>query len=68
MLEQSYRTRPWVCKVRFGKSTGFQSIRHVSPKVKGIETVYALYKQRRSLQPNFAFSVYHELKKLLVVA
>ncbi|MBY0597744.1 IS6 family transposase, partial [Bacillus bingmayongensis] len=31
---------------------------------KGIETVHAIYKQKRSLQPNFVFSTYNALHEL----
>ncbi len=34
---------------RFAKSAGFQNLRHASRTIKGIETIHALYKQRRSL-------------------
>ncbi|PFR87591.1 IS6 family transposase, partial [Bacillus cereus] len=30
--------------------------------------IHALYKQNRSLQPNFGFSTYNELQKLLTIA
>ncbi|MBT2581081.1 IS6 family transposase, partial [Bacillus sp. ISL-8] len=37
--------------------------------LKGIETVHALYKRKRSLQqPNFVFSTYNELHQLLTSA
>ncbi|EOO26102.1 hypothetical protein IIU_06038, partial [Bacillus cereus VD133] len=54
---------------RFAKSAGFQSIRHASRTLKGIETVHALYKRKRSLQQsNFVFSTYNELQQLLTIA
>ena len=49
----------------FAKSSGFQTLRHASRTIKGIKTVHALYKQRRSLQSDFVFSTYNELQKLL---
>ncbi|MET3297777.1 UNVERIFIED_ORG: transposase-like protein [Bacillus proteolyticus] len=52
-------------KRRFAKSSGFQTLRHASRTIKGIETVHALYKQRRSLQSDLVFSTYNELQKLL---
>ncbi|GLV67118.1 hypothetical protein Bmyc01_57870 [Bacillus mycoides] len=52
----------------FAISAEFQSIRYASRTIKGIETVHALYKQRRGLQTDFAFSVYHELQQLLVAS
>ncbi|EJR30484.1 IS6 family transposase [Bacillus mycoides] len=53
LIEQDHRH----VKRRFAKSTGFQSLRHASRTLKGIETVHALYKRKRSLQqPNFVFS------------
>ncbi|MEN1939223.1 IS6 family transposase [Paenibacillus sp. 102] len=64
LIEQDHRH----VKRCFSKSAGFQSIRYASRTIKGIETVHALYKQRRSLQADSAFSVYHELQQLLVVA
>ncbi|PGD05681.1 IS6 family transposase, partial [Bacillus toyonensis] len=36
--------------------------------LKGIETVHALYKQKRSLIPDFSFSTYKELKDLFRTA
>ncbi|MDY7965726.1 IS6 family transposase, partial [Bacillus thuringiensis] len=49
--------------------SGFQSIRHASRTLKGIETVHALYKGKRSLQQsNFVFSTYNELHQLLTIA
>ncbi|KFM95755.1 IS6 family transposase [Bacillus clarus] len=65
LIEQDHRH----VKRRFAKSTGFQSLRHTSRTLKGIETVHALYKQKRSLQqPNFVFSTYNELQQLLTIA
>lgn len=56
-------------KKRFAKSTEFQSIRHASRTLKGVETVRALYKRKRILQqPNFVFSMYNELHYLLTIA
>ncbi|MBH0340621.1 transposase, partial [Bacillus thuringiensis] len=43
LIEQDYRH----VKRRFAKSSGFQSIRHASRTIKGIETIQAIYKQRR---------------------
>ncbi|MEI4602418.1 IS6 family transposase [Bacillus cereus] len=64
-IEQDHRH----VKRRFAKSAGFQSIRHASRTLKGIETVHALYKRKRSLQqPNFVFSTYNELHQLLMIA
>ncbi|MDP1460138.1 IS6 family transposase, partial [Bacillus wiedmannii] len=53
---------------RFAKSSGFQSIRHASRTIKGIETIQALYKQRRSLESDSVFSAYKELQKLVAIA
>ncbi|MBH0334782.1 transposase, partial [Bacillus thuringiensis] len=50
------------------KSSGFQSIRHASRTIKGIETIQAIYKQRRSLELDSVFSAYNELQKLVAVA
>ncbi|WP_243526676.1 IS6 family transposase [Bacillus pseudomycoides] len=64
LIEQDHRH----VKRRFVKSSGFQNIRHASRTIKGIETIQALYKQRRSLESNSVFSVYDELQQLLVAA
>ncbi|EOQ09082.1 IS6 family transposase [Bacillus cereus] len=65
LIEQDHRH----VKRRFAKSSGFQSIRHASRTIKGIETIQALYKRKRSLQQsNFVFSTYKELEKLFKVA
>ncbi|WP_133116747.1 DDE-type integrase/transposase/recombinase, partial [Bacillus mycoides] len=63
-IEQDHRH----VKRRFVKSAGFQTLRHASRSIKGIETIQAIYKQRRNLQTNFAFSVYNELQKLVATA
>ena len=64
LIEQDHRH----VKRRFAKSAGFQNLRHASRTLKGIETVHALYKRKRSLQqPNFVFSTYHELHQLLTI-
>ncbi|PEL15697.1 DDE-type integrase/transposase/recombinase, partial [Bacillus toyonensis] len=55
-------------KRRFVKSAGFHTLRHASRTIKGIETIQAIYKQRRNLQTNFVFSVYNELQKLVATA
>ncbi|WP_243526925.1 IS6 family transposase [Bacillus pseudomycoides] len=62
-IEQDHRH----VKRRFARSSGFQTLRHASRTIKGIETIHALYKQRRSLQIGSAFSVYNELQELLMV-
>ncbi|EJR90861.1 hypothetical protein IKE_05679 [Bacillus cereus VD196] len=64
LIEQDHRH----IKRRFAKSAGFQSIRHASRTLKGIETVHALYKKNRILKPGFCFSTYSELQKLFIVA
>ncbi|PFK27620.1 IS6 family transposase [Bacillus cereus] len=64
LIEQDHRH----VKRRFAKSSGFQSIRHASRTIKGIETIQAIYKQRRSLESDSAFSAYKELQKLVSVA
>jgi len=64
LIEQDHRH----IKRRFVKSAGFQSLRHASRTLKGIETIHAIYKRNRSLQPNCGFSTYKELHKLLVTA
>ncbi|PGR90127.1 IS6 family transposase, partial [Bacillus pseudomycoides] len=55
-------------KRHFAKSAGFQSLRHASRTIKGIETIHALYKQRRSFQRDSAFSTYNELQQLLATS
>lgn len=65
LIEQDHRH----VKRRFAKSSGFQSIRHASRTIKGIETIQAIYKRKRSLkQPNFVFSTYKELQQLFMAA
>jgi len=64
LIEQDHRH----VKRRFVKSAGFQTLRHASRTIKGIETIQALYKQRRNLQIDFAFSVYNELQQLIATA
>ncbi len=63
-IEQDHRH----IKRRFAKSAGFQNLRHASRTLKGIETIHALYKRNRSLRPNFGFSTYNELQRLLTIA
>ena len=63
-IEQDHRH----VKRRFVKSAGFQTLRHASRTIKGIEMIQAIYKQRRNFQTNFAFSVYNELQKLVATA
>ena len=53
---------------RFAKSAGFQNLRHASRTLKRIETIHAIYKQKRSHIPNFSFSTYKELQKLFTSA
>ncbi|MES1050035.1 IS6 family transposase [Bacillus thuringiensis] len=64
LMEQDHRH----VKQRFAKSSGFQSIRHASRTIKGIETIQAIYKQKRSLELDSVFSAYNELQKLVAVA
>ncbi|OUB35579.1 IS6 family transposase [Bacillus thuringiensis serovar yunnanensis] len=64
LIEQNHRH----VKSRFVKSAGFQTLRHASRTIKGIETIQAIYKQRRNLQTNFVFSVYNELQQLVATA
>ncbi len=65
LIEQDHRH----VKRCFAKSAGFQNIRHASRTLKGMKTVHALYKRKRSLQqPNFVFSTYNELQQLLTIA
>ncbi|MDA1775385.1 IS6 family transposase, partial [Bacillus cereus] len=53
---------------RFIKSSGFQSIRHASRTIKGIETIHAICKQKRSQIPDFSFSTYKELQQLFKIS
>ncbi|HEK9103807.1 TPA: IS6 family transposase, partial [Bacillus pseudomycoides] len=64
LIEQDHRH----VKRRFVKSAGFQNLRYASRTIKGIETIHALYKQRRSLQRDPAFSTYNELQQLLATS
>lgn len=52
----------------FVKSTGLQNLRHASRTLKGIETIPALYKQKRSQIPDFSFSTYKELQQLFKIS
>ncbi|HHK5537076.1 TPA: IS6 family transposase [Bacillus mobilis] len=63
-IEQDHRH----VKRRFAQSSGFQNIRHASRTIKGIETIPAIYKQRRSLSSDSVFSAYNELRKLFRAA
>ncbi|MEK4605484.1 IS6 family transposase [Bacillus sp. FSL L8-0099] len=63
LIEQDHRH----IKRRLAKSAGFQSLRHASRTLKGIETIHAIYKRKRSLRPNFVFSTYDELQRLLAI-
>ncbi len=47
-------------KGHFTKSTGFQGLHYPSRTLKEIETFHAIYKRKRSLQPNCVF-IYNEL-------
>ncbi|RVU61714.1 IS6 family transposase, partial [Bacillus thuringiensis] len=58
-IEQDHRH----IKRRFVKSAGFQNLRHASRTLKGIETIHAIYKQKRSQIPDFSFSTYKELQQ-----
>nr|WLE91089.1 hypothetical protein GGBNIMDK_00120 [Bacillus cereus] len=49
-------------------TAGFQNLRHVSCPIKKFETIQVIYKQRRNLQIDFAFSVSNELQKLIATA
>lgn len=64
LIEQDHRH----IKRRFVKSAGFQNLRHASHTIKRIETIHALYKRRRSLSQDFAFSTYQELQQLMMIA
>ncbi|WP_257141427.1 IS6 family transposase [Bacillus wiedmannii] len=63
LIEQDHRH----IKRRLAKSAGFQSLRDASRTLKGIETIHAIYKRKRSLRPNFVFSTYNELQRLLAI-
>ncbi|HDR7002985.1 TPA: IS6 family transposase, partial [Bacillus cereus] len=56
LIEQDHRH----IKRRFVKSAEFQNLRHASRTLKGIETIRAIYKQKRSHIPDFSFSTYNE--------
>ncbi|WP_141531031.1 DDE-type integrase/transposase/recombinase, partial [Bacillus thuringiensis] len=64
LIEQDHRH----VKRRFARSSGFQNIRHASHTIKGIETLHALYKQKRSLSQDSVFSAYQELQQLMTIA
>jgi len=54
LIEQNHRHM----NRHFVKSAGFQSLRHASRTLKGIETIHAIYKQKRSHIPDFSFSTH----------
>ncbi|MGK8429821.1 IS6 family transposase [Bacillus cereus] len=64
LIEQDHRH----IKHCFVKSAGFQNLRHASRTLKRIETIHAIYKQKRSHFPDFSFSTYKELQKLFRIA
>jgi len=64
LIEQDHRH----VKRRFVKSAGFHTLRHASRTIKGIETIHAIYKQKRSHIPDFSFSTYNELQELFRTA
>ncbi|MHA4120024.1 IS6 family transposase, partial [Bacillus cereus] len=64
LIEQDHRH----IKRRFVKSAGFQTLRHASRTIKGIETIHAIYKQKRSQVPDFSFSTYKELQQLFKIS
>ncbi|MBJ8030158.1 IS6 family transposase [Bacillus cereus group sp. N21] len=64
LIEQDHRH----VKRRLAKSSGFQNIRHAARTIKGIETLHALYKQKRNLSQDFVFSAYQELQQLMAIA
>ncbi|MEK4614145.1 IS6 family transposase [Bacillus sp. FSL K6-0067] len=63
-IEQDHRH----IKRRFVKSAGFQNLRHASRTLKGIETIHAIYKKKRSQIPDFSFSTYKELQQLFKIS
>jgi putative transposase len=64
LIEQDHRH----VKRRFAKSAGFQTLRHASRTIKGIETIHALYKRSRNLSSDFGFSTYDELQGIFKIA
>ncbi len=62
-IEQDHRHT----KRCFVKSAGFQKLRHASRTLKGIETIHAIYKQKRSQIPDFSFPTYKELQQLFKI-
>lgn len=63
-VEQDHRH----VKRRFVKSSGFKTLRYASCTIKEIETIQAIYKHRRSHQPDSIFSAYNELQQLLATS
>ncbi|MBG9935019.1 MULTISPECIES: IS6 family transposase [Bacillus] len=63
-IEQDHRH----IKRHFLKSAGFQNLRYASRTLKGIETIHAIYKQKRSHIPDFSFSTYKELQQLFKIS
>ncbi|PEA06316.1 IS6 family transposase, partial [Bacillus cereus] len=64
LIEQDHRHS----KRRIVKSAEFQNLSHASRTLKGIETIHAIYKQKRSHTPDFSFSTYKELQQLFRTA
>lgn len=64
LIEQEHRH----IKQYFVKFAGFQNLRYASRTLKGIETIHAIYKQKRSHIPDFSFLTYKELQHLLRTA
>ncbi|PGB01431.1 IS6 family transposase [Bacillus toyonensis] len=64
LIEQDHRH----IKRRFVKSAGFQNLRHASRTLKGIETIHAIYKQKRSQTSDSSFSTYKELQQLFKIS
>ncbi|WP_308209636.1 DDE-type integrase/transposase/recombinase [Bacillus cereus group sp. Bc222] len=48
-------------KHRFLKLVGFQTLRHASYTINGLETIQAIYKKMRNFQMNSVFLVHNEL-------
>lgn len=59
LIKLDYRNK----KRRFTKTTGFKSLCYISCAIKGMETIHALYKQRRSLQIDSAMSTSNDLQQ-----
>ncbi|QWH75394.1 IS6 family transposase (plasmid) [Bacillus mycoides] len=69
LRNNGFYTHTTHCTIKHLNNLIEQDHRHASRTIKGIETIQAIYKKKRSLyQPNFVFSTSNELQQLLATA